>query len=154
MESTYTYASTWYLSIIPLGVSVAFHLFASFRIKRACDYVDECISSYDDLFYVRDAINTSMTLAIYYLAFFLVLIAVLGYFVTARGMGVGLAMNHLFIFGVFSIIPALGTKHFEKKIRRLAVDAEDPNIEATFKSWLAQWGKAQFRLKDDDITSH
>lgn len=105
------------------------------------------IKSRQDLLAVKSAINLSMRLAVIYIMLFILFIILLGIFV-ARGESLGSAALSLFVFGVVTLPIGLIGKRYEKKIKTMQVQADDPEIAEKFQQYLGQWDKARFQLSD------
>jgi hypothetical protein len=98
------------------------------------------IKSRHDLLAVKAAINLSMKLAVVY-------ILLMGLSV-ARGGSLGQAALCLFIFGIVTLPVGLIGKRYEKKIKTMQVEAEDPEIEKKFQQYLKRWNEPRFGLSD------
>lgn len=105
------------------------------------------IKSRQDLLAVKEAINLSMKLAVVYIGMFVLFIVLLAIFV-ARGTPLGHAALSLFVFGVVTLPVGLVGKRYEKRIKTMQVQADDPDITDEFQQYLKQWNKARFQLSD------
>ena len=74
-------------------------------------------------------------------------IILLGIFV-ARGESLGQAALTLFVFGVVTLPIGLIGKRYEKRIKTMQVQADDPEIAEKFQQYLNQWDKARYQLSD------
>lgn len=117
--------------------------------KNACVYnqTHGVVKSNQDLLAVKSAINLSMRLAVIYIILYVLFIIILGIFV-ARGESLGHAALSLFVFGVVTLPIGLVGKRYEKKIKTMQVQADDPEIADRFQQYLKQWDKARFQLSD------
>jgi small-conductance mechanosensitive channel len=137
------------ISLIILGCSVLvaliFHFYAVSKIKTALKETGGMIMSINDLEIVKDVINLNMKLAVYYIVFFVLLIAVLG--VLALNKLFKEATLILFLFGVTTLIIGLWGKTYENKIRNMEVKTDDPEVKKTFERYLKEWGEPRLQLK-------
>lgn len=105
------------------------------------------IKSRQDLQMVKKAISLSMKLAVIYILLFVLFILLMGLSV-ARGGSLGQAALCLFIFGIVTLPLGLIGKSYEKRIKTLQVEADDPQIKEKFRQYLKQWNEARFGLSD------
>jgi small-conductance mechanosensitive channel len=137
------------ISLIILGCSVLvaliFHFYAVSKIKTALKETGGMIMSINDLEIIKDVINLNMKLAVYYIVFFVLLIAVLG--VLALNKLFKEATLILFLFGVTTLIIGLWGKTYENKIRNMEVKTDDPEVKKTFERYLKEWGEPRLQLK-------
>ncbi len=137
------------ISLFILGsavvVALIFHFYAVSKIKAALRETNGVIISMNDLEIVREVINLNMKLAVYYIVFFILFIAVLG--VLALNKLFGEAALILFLFGVITLITGLWGKKFENKIRNLEVKTDNPEIKETFQRYLEEWGEPRLQLR-------
>jgi len=105
------------------------------------------IKSKQDLLAVKMAINLSMKLAVIYILLFVLFVWVLGISV-ARGGSLGEAAFSLFTFGIVTLPVGLVGKTYEKKIKTMQVQADDPQIAEKFQLCLKQWNQPRFGLSD------
>lgn len=105
------------------------------------------IKSRQDLLAVKEAINLSMKLAVVYIGMFVLFIVLLAIFV-ARGTPLGHAALSLFVFGIVTLPVGLIGKRYEKRIKTMQVQADDPDITDEFQQYLKQWNEARFQLSD------
>ncbi|UCD19242.1 MAG: hypothetical protein JSU64_07435 [candidate division WOR-3 bacterium] len=101
-----------------------------------------------DLLAVKAAINLSMKLAVIYIGLFVLFIIVLVISVS-RGGSLGEAAFSLFVFGIVTLPVGLIGKTYEKKIKTLQVQADDPQIAEKFQLYLKQWNEPRWQLSDD-----
>jgi len=105
------------------------------------------IKSRQDLLTVKNVINLSMKLAVIYILLFVLFILLMGLSV-ARGGSLGQAALCLFIFGIVTLPLGLIGKSYEKKIKTLRVEGDDPQVAEKFQQYLKQWNEARFGLSD------
>jgi len=105
------------------------------------------VRSRQDLLAVKEAINLSMKLAVIYIVLFVVFILLMGLSV-ARGGSLGQAALCLFIFGIVTLPAGLIGKSYEKKIKTMQVETDDPDIVEKFQQYLKQWNEPRFGLSD------
>lgn len=105
------------------------------------------VGSRRDLLAVKSAINLNMKLAVVYILLFVLFILLMGLSV-ARGGSLGQAALCLFIFGIVTLPIGMIGKTYEKKIKTMQVETDDPQIAEKFQQYLKQWGKARFGLSD------
>jgi ABC-type Fe3+ transport system permease subunit len=118
--------------------------------RKNADVYDQTrgvIKSRQDLLAVKSAISLSMRLAVIYIVLFVLFIMVLSIFV-ARGESLGHAALSLFVFGVVTLPVGLIGKGYEKRIKTMQVQTDDPEIAEKFQQYLKQWDKARFQLSD------
>lgn len=106
------------------------------------------IKSRLDLDRVKAAINLSMRLAIIYIILFILFISLLGIFVL-RGTPLLHASFGLFIFGIITLPIGLIGKLFEKKLRKMQVQSDDPKLAEQYASYLKQWDEPHFQLSEN-----
>jgi hypothetical protein len=97
---------------------------------------------------VKAAINLSMKLAVIYILLFVLFVFVLIISV-ARGGSLGEAAFSLFVFGIITLPVGLIGKTYEKKVKTLQVQADDPQIAEKFQLYLKQWNEPRWKLPDD-----
>jgi hypothetical protein len=105
------------------------------------------IRSRQDLLAVKQAINLSMKMAFIYIVMFVLFVILLGLFV-ARGASLGQAALSLFIFGIVTLPAGLIGKNYEKRIKMMRLESDDPEIAGEFQQYLKQWNEARFGLSD------
>jgi hypothetical protein len=137
----------FYVTAIFIAIAVAMQVASVKKIQEANSRTCGTIRSPRDLLLVKEAINLSMRLAIVYIALFVVFIALLVISV-AGGQPVIQAALGLFIFGVVTLPVGLIGKRYEKRIRTMDVESEDPYLRDRLQSYLAQWDKPRFQLSD------
>lgn len=130
-----------------IAISGLMHFHNLSKCKSVAEHTKGVISGRHDLLLVRDAINLSMKLAIYYIALFFFLITVLGYW-TINGYPFFAAVGHLFLFGVVTLPMGLIGKYYEDRLRKMTVQPSDPELEATYRRYLVQWQEPRFSLPD------
>jgi hypothetical protein len=123
------------------------HLYDTFKARELIKKTGGIIRSSGDLLLVRETINTSMQLAICYIALSLVFLAVLAFFVIS-GYPFSAAIGQLFTFGIVTLPMGLICKHFEDKIRKMEVRPPDPVLNEAYFKYLTQWKEARFKLPD------
>lgn len=133
------------LVAVPLLLAVAMHLWLIVRIRAVVPRMGGIIRSRWDLLAVRDLINLSMQLAVFYMALYVIYILVLVALV-AGGLPFFQAVAALFLFGVITLPLGLWSKHDENMIKNLTTDPIDPELEAKFHRWLEEWRQPKFKL--------
>jgi uncharacterized membrane protein len=136
------------ISLVILGsavvIALIFHFYAVSKIKAALRETNGVIMSANDLQIVREVINLNMKLAVYYIVFFILFIAVLGFL--ALNKLFAQAISILFFFGVITLVVGLWGKTFENKIRNMEVKTDNPEIKETFQRYLKEWGEPRLQL--------
>ena len=136
------------ISLIILGCSVVialiFHFYAVSKIKTALKETNGVIMSMNDLEIIREVINLNMKLAVYYIVFFIMLIAILG--VLALNKLLKEAALILFLFGVITLFVGLWGKTYENKIRNMEIKTDDPEVKETFERYLCEWAEPRLGL--------
>lgn len=107
------------------------------------------IRTRQDLLAVKMAINISMKLAVIYIVLFVLFVWVLGFSV-ARGGSLGEAAFFLFVFGIVTLPVGLIGKTYEKRIKTMQVQADDPQIAERYQLYLKQWNQPRWKLPDDE----
>lgn len=135
--------------ILWLGIIAAFTMngIMIFRTRTVVKEIKGAIRTRQNLMLVKEAINLSMKLAIYYLAMCGAML-LLYLLLVSKGMPFTLMMGKLFVFGVATLPAGLIGKYFEKKIKNLAVESEDQTLAAAFTDYLSQWERPQYQIKD------
>jgi len=136
---------------IPVWIAIALaalmHLYNIVKAKELIKRTGGVIRSNSDLLMVKEAINLSMQLAIYYIAMSIILLAALAYFVI-NGLSFFTAMGQLFIFGIVTLPMGLIGKHFEDKVRQMEVQSSDTLLQDSYNRYLVQWKEPRFKLPD------
>jgi hypothetical protein len=133
--------------IVFLGIAVGMHVISSRKNIQVYKETGGVIRSPLDLQKVKEAINISMRFAMIYIGVFIVFIILL---VVAWRSGESFINGVLamFLFGVITLPLGFVGKHYEKKIRTMTVEADDPLIEQKFKEYLKMWDQPRFQLPD------
>lgn len=133
--------------VICLGIAVGMHVISSRKNIQVYKETNGVIRSQIDLNKVKEAINISMRFAMIYIGVFIVFIILL---IVAWRSGESFMNGVLamFLFGVITLPLGLVGKHFEKKIRNMTVEADDPRVEQKFHEYLKMWDQPRFQLPD------
>lgn len=123
------------------------HFYNSTQSRELIKRTGGVIRSHSDLLLVKEAINLSMQMAVYYIVLSAVFVAVLGVMVI-RGYPFFSAIGQLFIFGIVTLPMGLIGKHFEDKVRQMEVQSSDPALQETYQKFLVQWKEPRFKLPD------
>ena len=135
-----------YLAVFIL-IAVVMQIYSNQKNAEVYRQTRGVIKSRHDLLAVKAAINLSMKLAVVYILLFVLFILLMGLSV-ARGGSLGQAALCLFIFGIVTLPVGLIGKSYEKKIKTMQVEAEDPEIGEKFQQYLKQWNEPRFGLSD------
>ena len=130
-----------------LGIAIVMHIISTQKNIQVYKETGGVIRSPLDLSKVKEAINLSMRLAIFYIGLFIVYLVLLilawrGGEPFLRGALV------LFVFGIVTLPLGLIGKHFEMKIKKMKVEADDPMIEQKFQRYLKIWEQPRFQLPE------
>ncbi len=136
-----------YIVTAPVAAAVLMHLLMIARIQSVLPRLRGTVCTRQDLDKIRGLINYSMRLAVWYLALFGLFILALAVLMIL-GLPFGRAVACMFWFGAITLPVGLFGRQFERKIRRLRVVSNDPQLDATFQRWLAQWREARYQLPD------
>jgi hypothetical protein len=128
-------------------IAALMHFYNSSKARELIKRTGGVIRSNSDLPLVKEMINLSMQLAIYYIAISVLLLAVLAYLVIS-GLSFITAMGQLFVFGIVTLPMGLIGKHFEDKVRQMEIQPPDPVLQETYSRFLAQWKEPRFKLPD------
>jgi cyanate permease len=137
----------YFVLIIFIAVAVWMQIKSNRKNTEVYEKTRGVIKSRQDLLAVKDAINLSLKLAVVYIGMFVLFIVLLALFV-ARGTSLGHAALSLFIFGIVTLPVGLIGKKYEKRIKTMQVQADDPEIAVKFQQYLKQWNEARFQLPD------
>lgn len=140
---SWAYAILW-LSVIAAAVM---HWMLVDKTKCVDREIRGVIKTRQHLMLAKEAINLSMRMAIYYLAMcgaVLVLYLVL----VAKGLTYISVIGKMFIFGIITLPMGLIAKHFEKRIKDIRVESDDPTLDSLFSDYLDRWHKPQFQIKE------
>lgn len=129
-------------------IAIGMQVYSNRRNAEVYERTHGVIRSRQDLLAVKTAINLSMKLAIVYIVLFVLFVLLLGMSV-ARGGSVGEAALGLFVFGIVTLPVGMIGKTYEKKIKTLQVQSDDPQITEKFQLYLKQWNQARWKLPDD-----
>lgn len=132
-------------AVIAIAALMNFYNIA--KIRELIQRTKGVVRSRSDLQLVKEAINLSMQLAIYYIALSGLFLSILAYLVIS-GLPFFTAMGQLFIFGIVTLPMGLIGKHFEDKIRKMEIQPPDPVLQETYSRYLAQWKEPRFKLPD------
>jgi hypothetical protein len=145
-----SFGESWYLSVVPMLIGLAMQMVNMSKMNKAHAFMNGTIRSWFHLSRVRDAINFSMRLAIIYVVLCVVMFVALLACVFSSGMSITTLATHLFLFGLFTVPIGLWARGAERRIKNLAVRAEDPEIERKFNDYVMQWGQPRLKLRDED----
>ena len=123
------------------------HFYNTSKTRELIKRTGGVIRSRNDLLLVKEIINISMQLAIYYIALSILFIAVLG-FLVIKGYSFFSAIGQLFIFGIVTLPMGLVGKHYEDKVRQMEIQSSDPALQETYQRYLIQWKEPRFKLPD------
>jgi hypothetical protein len=137
----------FYATAIFIAIAVGMQVISVRSIQQVSEKTKGLIRSRRDLLLVRSAINMSMRLAVVYIGLFVLFVVLLAVFV-GRGTPIVRAGLSLFVFGIVTLPVGLMGKKFEKRIRSMKVETDDPAIAETFERWLIQWNQARLQLPD------
>jgi hypothetical protein len=137
----------FYVTAVFIAIAIAMQVTCVRKMKEVSRLTRRTIRSRRDLLLAKGAINLSMRLAIVYIALFLVFVVVLVLSVV-RGLSVTVAILNLFVFGVVTLPVGLIGRTYEKKIRTMGVESDDPELRDRFQSYLDQWDKPKIQLSD------
>ena len=127
-------------------IAIIFHAYNITKIKTVIKKTNGKINSLHDLHLVKEAINLSMKLAVYYIIFFILLIVILAVLVLNRMLGQAALI--LFLFGIITLIVGLIGRKYETKIRKMEVKSDDPKLKETFERYIKQWTEPRLQLPE------
>jgi hypothetical protein len=136
-----------YTVLILIIIAIGMQVFSIRKNEDAYKRTNGIIRTRQDLLAVKEAINLSMRLAVIYIALFILFIVILVVFVI-NGAPIGNAILSLFIFGVVTLPVGLIGKQYEKKIKSMQVQSDDPELAKKFQEYLVQWNEPRFQLPD------
>jgi hypothetical protein len=139
--------AVFYITAVFVAAAAGMLVLSVRKIEDVHGKTKGVIRSRRDLVLVKGAIDLSMRLAIIYICLFILFIVLLVVSV-ARGTSLGQAGAGLFVFGIVTLPTGLVGKKYEKKIKSMKVESDDPDLETLFESYLLQWGKPKFQLTD------
>lgn len=137
----------FFIALIFIIIAVGMQVASIRKSDGACKKTDGVIRTRQDLLSVKEAINLNMKLAIFYIAMFVlfIIILVIGYF---SGTPLVQIIISLFSFGVITLIVGLIGKTYEKKIKTMEVQSDDPEIRRKYQQYLVQWKEPRVQLPD------
>lgn len=138
----------WAVLVVSLVVAFSFQGYSIWRISMLADRLKGRIRTREDLQEVKEVINLNMRMAIAYIVFWFLLIAVLIWAVVARLLLFPQAITVFFLFGVITLPLGLIGKSFEKKVHALRAEPGDAAMEETFHRWLKEWKEPRFQLPE------
>ena len=133
--------------VVFIFIAVVMQIYSNRRNAEVYRQTRGVIKSRHDLLAVKAAINLSMRLAVVYISLFVLFILLMGLSL-ARGGSLGQAALCLFIFGIVTLPVGVIGKSYEKKIKTMQVETEDPEIEKKFQQYLKQWNEPRLGLSD------
>lgn len=137
----------WRLVFIPAILYLAAAVAATRRLTKTLDELDGAIRSRTDLADLGHAINFNMAAAaaVGLLAFSHA--AALHLLMFAGWLSPTLLLACVgFAHGPGFVCARLYTRRVETRARNLSVFCRDPEIEATYRRWLGQWGRPRLHL--------
>ncbi len=137
----------FYILAIFLVIAVGMQVVSTRKNDEVYHKTNAVIRSQHDLLSVKETINLSMKLAIIYIVLFILFIVVLIVSVVS-GTPLSHAVLSLFIFGVITLSVGLFGKQYEKRIKSMEVQSDDPEIRRKFQQYLVQWSEPRFQLPD------
>jgi hypothetical protein len=138
----------WAVLVVSLVVAFSFQGYSIWRISLLADRLQGRIRTREDLQMIKEVINLNMRMAIAYIVFWFLLIAVLIWTVVARLLLFPQAITVFFLFGVITLPLGLVGKSFEKKVHALRAESGDAALEETFHRWLKEWKEPRFQLPE------
>jgi len=136
-----------YITLIFIIIAVGMQIASIRKSDGAYKKADGVIRTRQDLLSVKEAINLNMKLAIFYIVMFVlfIIILIIAYF---SGTQLGQIIFSLFTFGVITLAVGLIGKTYEKKIKTMEVQSDDPEIAQKYEQYLIQWKEPRFQLSD------
>jgi len=135
-----------YIFFIALFTAIGLQVYSIVKIEEVYQKTKGVIRFRHDLLAVRDVINLNMGFAVLYLIMFgLFFIFIVIIFINGMVLR---AIIMLFLFGVITLPVGLLGKHYEKKIKSMEVQSNDPEIANTFRRYLIQWKEPRLKLQD------
>ena len=133
--------------IIAILIALVFLVLNIQKMNEVHKKTKGVIKSRQDLLIVKEYINFSMKGAIFYIIFTVLFFAyVVILFIMAKPFQ---ALCSLFLFGVITLPMGLIGKYIEKKkIRKMDIQSDDPEIAEKWQRYLTQWDKPGFRLSE------
>lgn len=138
----------WYLSLLPLAGYLLLAVISMKRISEVRTQLGGVIRTRKDLELVKTAINQNMRLA------FLLILGGGGYLLLLVGLLAAKILPktdsaHLIIFTAGVALSSVVVHLLESQLKTLHVEAKDPRIAQTYRTWLSQWPQARWKLQDD-----
>lgn len=133
--------------VVFIIIAAGMQVYSNRRNTQVYEQTHGVVRSRQDLVAVRGAINLSMKLAVVYIMLFVLFILLMGLAVM-RGGSLGQAALCLFVFGIVTLPIGFIGKTYEKKIKTMRIEADDPQIAEKFQQYLKQWNEARFGLSD------
>lgn len=138
----------WAVLGVSLVVAFSFQGYSIWRISLLAHRLKGRIRTREDLQTVKEGIDLNMRMAIAYIVFWFLLIAVLTWTVVVRLLLFPQAITVFFLFGVITLPLGLIGRSFEKKVHALRVESGDSAMEETFRRWLKAWKEPRFQLPE------
>lgn len=134
---------TWHLPALALLFVCGVGLGGTFLLDRTLARLNGEIASPGDLDLLRRAINVNMKLAVLVILLMVAYWAVLGWHFWSGYIGFNVLSLYLLVAG----LPLYGLnsvyiKKVETRARNLPVSNYDPQLSATYRSFIEQWSKA------------
>jgi len=117
-----------------------------YRIEEFMRRTKGVIRFRPDLENVKEIINLNMRMAVVYIVLYVIFFIVIA--LMFFGGKMGQAVIIMFFFGIITLPFGLIGKSFEKKVKNLKIESNDPGIAETYQRWLVQWKEARFQLPD------
>lgn len=136
-----------YITVLFVIVAIGMQVSSIRKSEHIHKKTSGVIRTRQDLLSVKEVINLNMKLAIYYIAMFVLFIVILiiAYF---SGTRLGHIALSLFLFGVITLVVGLIGKTYEKKIKSMEVQSDDPEILRIYEQYLVQWKEPRFKLRE------
>ena len=136
-----------FVTVLLIAVAVGMQVLQIRKTVRVCCEIRGAIRSRADLARVKQVINLSMGLAIAYIVLVAIYIILLVVFVR-RGTPLAQVAISLLVFGAATLPMGLIGRRFDKRIRSLRVESDDPDMADTFARYLIQWNQPRIQLPD------
>jgi hypothetical protein len=141
-----TYRNTWYLTACPVVIAVLIQMNEIFSMRRIHTATGGVVRSWTDFDRVSRAIEMNEVLAIVFMVFFGLFVALLAILTINWKMPFHVAGMHLVAFAIFTAPLGIAVIRAENKVRGILVDTADNDLKSKFDELLNDWKEPPWEI--------
>ncbi len=138
----------WYFTFLAIISAYAINITGIIKMKSTREKLNSFLRSYQDLMLLKKTLKINVMLAILLVSIFLVYVGIFVYLFFAQDMRLSSITEHGFAFGVLTLPAGFITKRFEKPLKTLTVQSDDPVVKENYERIIKAWGKPGFKIPD------